>query len=445
MTNERTDPLRTHPPRGRARLAGFLVALGILATSHLAFAEAVVQRLSGRVEIGRGEPAEWHPARVGDPVGPNERIRTGPDGRVEISMDAGTLRVHENSMLRLPPVQADVDRVELEVGGSLFDILRRGGRRFEVQTPTVVVSVKGTRFAVDTTSELGSVAVYRGIVGVREAGAEEAIETLVREGFLASGGSGLPIELDVVPSSDPWERWADFDHEVSDLLETPVRLGDLDRAKASLLRATNADVLRNAAERRPEIAERLRQHRRKRETTGTRDRRSQGHDAVPSVEPVHPNGPGSDAGHALPAAPDPGLVRDGGGTLGRAPLGGRNDVVPLDAMPIEARDRIQQQVVDSARAREGLAFQDMVDLQGMTGGLPFPNGESTLFFQNLQGLPPDLLVVFAEALQDVQNLYATSGAAWTPGDVLLQLETALVANGMNPQTANNLVNNLIGN
>ena len=445
MTNETTDPPRNERLPGNSRVPGLLIVLAIVLASHAALADALVRQLSGSVEIGRGEPARWRAARVGDPIGPDERIRTGPDGRVEITTEAGTLRVHENSLLRLPSAEAEVDRVELESGGSLFDILRRAGRRFEVHTPTVVVSVKGTRFGVDTTSELGSVAVYRGMVGVREAGAEAAIETLVREGFLASGGAGLPIELDVSPSSDPWERWADFEHETGGRTEVPARLGDLDRAKASLLRATNADVLRNAAERRPEIAERLRRHRRDQTSKDASDSPTREHDGAPSLEPDPPNEPGRNADRAQPAAspdPDGGIpVRDLDRRLRHDP----GEVMPLDAMPAHGRERVQQQVVDSARAREGLAFEDMVDLQAMTGGLPFPNGQPTLFFENLQGLPPGLLVVFVEALQDVQDLYAASGTAWTPGDVLLQLEAALVANGMTPQAANNLVNSLIGN
>ena len=123
--------------------------------------------MSGTVEIGQGEPPDWRALRAGEPIAANDRVRTGADGRVEIATAAGTLRVHENSMLRLPSSTAAADRVDLERGHSLFDVLRRGGRRFEVHTPTVVVSVKGTRFGVDARGGVGEVAVYHGVVGVR--------------------------------------------------------------------------------------------------------------------------------------------------------------------------------------------------------------------------------------------------------------------------------------
>ncbi|GEM_PF-3001003 len=251
--------LSTQKTRSRGRTATFLVSLAsacLLALS--AFADNVAKQVSGDVELGRGEPPQWRTLSAGDRIEPDDRIRTGADGRVEISMAAGSVRVHENSMLRLPSASENADRVDLEEGNSLFDVLRRAGRRFEVHTPTVVVSVKGTRFGVDATGDVGEVAVYRGMVGVREAGMSDALETLVREGFLATGGPGHAIELDLAPEGDPWASWQDFGREIGARRERPSRANDLDQARAVLHRATNAEVLQRAAERKPEVAERLR-------------------------------------------------------------------------------------------------------------------------------------------------------------------------------------------
>lgn len=56
-------------------------------------------------------------------------------------------------------------------------------------------------------------------------------------------------------------------------------------------------------------------------------------------------------------------------------------------------------------------------------------------FQNLQGLDPGKLIIVAGALRDVQTLFESLSVSWTPSEVLLELETALVNNGMNPSTA----------
>ena len=204
--------------------------------ANMAMAEAVVTRTSGKVEIEIGETGDWKAAKSGDTIASNQRVRTGSDGRIEIKMDAGTMRVHENSMLRLPEAVNDADQVELQEGRSLFDVLRRSGRRFEVHTPTVVVSVKGTRFGVDAGIDIGEVTVYRGTVGVREMGAAAAMETLVREGFLATGGMGVPVELDVSAATDPWQAWQDSAAMRIDRDEPIQRMNDMDRAKATLHR-----------------------------------------------------------------------------------------------------------------------------------------------------------------------------------------------------------------
>ncbi len=67
-----------------ARISGLFVLM-LLATS-LALADAVLTQVSGDVEIGRGQPTQWSTARAGDAMAPNDRVRTGANGRVEIEV-----------------------------------------------------------------------------------------------------------------------------------------------------------------------------------------------------------------------------------------------------------------------------------------------------------------------------------------------------------------------
>lgn len=193
-------------PRIRTRLLLFAAALAGMALLAPAWPGARISLATGSVEIGRGEPPTWKRADEGDALAAGDRIRTGDDGRAEIALDGSTVRLYPNSLLRLPEAsESGTTAVEMDRGGSLFDVLRRG-ETFEVHTPEVVVSVKGTRFGVGVEAdESAAVAVYRGVVGVRP-GAGDASETLVHEGFAAFGHQNFELTWHGT-GDDPWESW----------------------------------------------------------------------------------------------------------------------------------------------------------------------------------------------------------------------------------------------
>jgi hypothetical protein len=193
-------------PRIRTRLLLFAAALAGIALLAPAWPGARISLATGSVEIGRGEPPTWKRADEGDALAAGDRIRTGDDGRAEIALEGSTVRLYPNSLLRLPETsEPGTTAVEMDRGGSLFDVLHRG-ETFEVHTPEVVVSVKGTRFGVGVEAdESAAVAVYRGVVGVRP-GAGDASETLVHEGFAAFGHGSFELTWHGT-SDDPWESW----------------------------------------------------------------------------------------------------------------------------------------------------------------------------------------------------------------------------------------------
>jgi hypothetical protein len=424
-----------------ARAAG-LIALALLTTS-VALADAFLTEVSGTVEIGRGEPARWSPAKEGELVAAMERVRTGSDGRVEIKLEAGMLRMHENSMLRLPPAIADVDRVELERGHSLFDILHRGGRQFEVHTPTVVVSVRGTRFGVDAGHDIGEVTVYRGLVGVREFGAEGAMETLVREGFLATGGVGVAIELDVSRGGDPWTRWGNSNNrELRDRREVPARMNDTDRAKSLLHRATTADVISKAAERKPEIAERLRQlqvEQRLSQKAATDAKNEagrageEGDPAIGSSRPV-PASPAFASGTDKPR-PDAQFQK----RLENDPNANRSE-------GMHRRIQDGERAIRRAEIREKLRMEAMMEIdEGTWAGQTFSNGQTSLDFESLSTLEPSELMLVMEALGGVKTDLDTGVLTFSsPDEFLLEIEQSLVRLGMDSAEANGVIQLLTG-
>jgi hypothetical protein len=234
-----------------------LVALPLMAPTsgpHVAGA-------TGSVEVGRGEPPVWTPAGEGEALLPGDVVRTGDDGRAELDLVRAVVRLYPNSLLRIPtwdPTSGEPDEVDLEEGRSLFEVLRRG-RAFEVRTPQVVVAVKGTRFSVSVGDADAAVAVYRGLVGVRSATRGLVPETLVREGFAARGSRSF--ELLLHNGSDPWDAWSAG--EVRDLI-TPEARAVPTSARAAIATAREAarDVSRprvvaHAAERHPQVRQRL--------------------------------------------------------------------------------------------------------------------------------------------------------------------------------------------
>lgn len=481
VSKARLPLVRPLPRRivGALQIAAALIPLAF--TPGEGVADGIVRQLSGTVEIGRGEPPVWGPAEVDARVAPLDRIRTGGDGRVELVLEAGTLRLHENSLLRLPPASPEADRVELETGHSLFDVLRRGGRLFEVHTPSVVVSVKGTRFGVESSGGRGVVSVYRGEVGVRASDADALVETLVREGFLAVGGGDLPIELDVAPEGDPWLDWQDLRTSARNTTDLETPGSDVERARTSLRRATDGDVLERAAQRKPEIAERLRQLTSGNRTPAptpapeatTRETRSNdgNHPASPGVLDTLEAGGGSEtrgAGSERDALDSKGDAPESDGRVfdTKGPADDALDSIRVDDLSL---DRERQGGLESLdENREGLAIGDStgasgslrevvemqraetalvpvetsVDIPSLTGGAPLANGETEFSTDHLADFDPRDVMRLMNALQDMQEASGSLARPWTDGDMASFLEAQLVAQGMDAIKAAAMVQGL---
>lgn len=255
MPDKPLHPL--HVPRAA------VIALMLLAAALMAPGQGSrLVSLSGEVEIGRGEPPVFVRAEPGEPLAPGELVRTGGDGRAELHLGRASVRLYPNSLLRVPDASGamssagEVEGVELERGGSLFDVLH-GEDPFEVRTPEVVVSVKGTRFSVALDDAGAEVAVFRGLVGVRSLAVDAAYETLVREGFVARGHDSFDLSLH--QWDDPWEAWqrgASLPELPEPSLPRQAEATLLEARTAAMADARREAVLR-AAERHPEVAERL--------------------------------------------------------------------------------------------------------------------------------------------------------------------------------------------
>jgi len=188
-----------------------------------AAAEVRIAAMHGTVEVGHGDPASWSAARQGQRIAPGSAVRTGPASRAELDLGSGrTARMFENSVLRLPA--ADVPEATLSRGHTMFDVTPgMSPRGFEVRTPEVVVSVKGTRFLVAAPSGgAHGTAVFRGAVEMVAGG--ESVRVV--PGLMAVLEAGH-VALRDVPFDDPWDG---FGSAAPELARVDADLGPAVRA-----------------------------------------------------------------------------------------------------------------------------------------------------------------------------------------------------------------------
>lgn len=190
---------------------GLALGLAVLLTSASARAEADapaahVIRVTGEVEATSPGTPVWRPAHAGLALAAGGALRTGDRGRAEVALANGTVRVYENTLLRVPGSEAGTERVRLLKGAGLFDVKLSQGRAFRVETPEAVAAVKGTRFLVETARRRFFTSVYEGVVELRQLVADATEPVLVRDGFGAALREDV-FELMVLDRPDPWRDW----------------------------------------------------------------------------------------------------------------------------------------------------------------------------------------------------------------------------------------------
>ncbi|MFI5317416.1 MAG: FecR domain-containing protein, partial [Myxococcota bacterium] len=169
--------------------------------------EARVLRVVGKVEISFGPTGSWRAAQVDDALPPGAALRTGAGARAEVILAAGIGRLYEHSLVRIPEGADAARSVDVAYGAASFDIRHRDDAPFEARTPNAVALVKGTRFTVTADSAASTVAVQRGLVGVREPGSV-AREILVHPGFGVTGSARRPFALGLLSQKgDAWQGW----------------------------------------------------------------------------------------------------------------------------------------------------------------------------------------------------------------------------------------------
>lgn len=164
-----------------------------------------IEEIPARVVALRGEVTlNGQPARINMAVGPGETIRSGKVSFLTMRIvDGSLLTVPSNSRLDIVELRRIVltgtveKRFRLQNGRVETDVqpLKKKGDRFEIQTPAVVASVRGTHYRVSYQQDTGlsGVGVVDGIVAVDGARREE----------LVKAGNGITASPDALGAARP--------------------------------------------------------------------------------------------------------------------------------------------------------------------------------------------------------------------------------------------------
>ncbi len=196
-------------------IAGALVSGAAAHAAEPPIGGAWIGAVQGAAQIQFAEDADWQAAAASMPVLPGDRLRLGPNGRIEILLSNTTaIRLGADSaaeLMAVPPADAGPDgtaEVDLDAGRAI--VVSGDGER---SRPVVTLNAPGTRIQVYPRSRLRAVAV-----------AADATDVMLREGSATVESLGAVIPLRIGETlrvgrgatylvanhlSDDFDRWSE--------------------------------------------------------------------------------------------------------------------------------------------------------------------------------------------------------------------------------------------
>jgi len=141
--------------------------------------------IKGTVEILKDGETEWSPAVSEMPVQLKDRLKAAENSSYNLELDDGSvIFIGENTeasveMLELTK-ESHNSKISLWFGKIIANISKSKNTKMEVHSPTAIVAVRGTEFAVESNAQKTDVGVFDGEVGVRNTEGETIEEVMVK-------------------------------------------------------------------------------------------------------------------------------------------------------------------------------------------------------------------------------------------------------------------------
>jgi hypothetical protein len=157
--------------------------------------------LTGGVDVA-GPDGKWRPARAGELLSANDRIRTDDEGSAELrAADGSTVRLSSATEARIDELRRELKRLSLGRGELSADVTDSPSRVFEVEVDGhgAVARTRGARFTANADGAgAAAVATRRGEVILSARGKEVVIRT---GQFARIGPGGAPDGPRPLPES----------------------------------------------------------------------------------------------------------------------------------------------------------------------------------------------------------------------------------------------------
>lgn len=142
----------------------------------------------------------WRPVEIASEIAIEGKVETGPDGRLEITCNDGTIvTIGVATEVNVSDLAGPERNVVLQLIAGIVGIVSPDGGwdRFEVRTPVAIASVRSTEWLVETSAEGGTAIFVR-------AG---RLAVALSDGKRVSLGQGEGITVSAAGEAGPVKTW----------------------------------------------------------------------------------------------------------------------------------------------------------------------------------------------------------------------------------------------
>lgn len=136
-------------------LVALTLLLGFSPVLHAQSDSPVLSALSGTVEFQAAPDQPWNPATVGTSMPEGSSVRTGPDGRAQVTFpDKAVVWIRESSDFGVESTLPLARKVQVNLGEVKLSVPHlRHKQTFEVHAGNAVAAVRGTTFTVQSLAD----------------------------------------------------------------------------------------------------------------------------------------------------------------------------------------------------------------------------------------------------------------------------------------------------